>query len=45
MKFASLILRIFHGINLDGFVRLDRYFGLDGYDRYFRLDGFERLDR
>ncbi|UCD78007.1 MAG: hypothetical protein JSW26_21745, partial [Desulfobacterales bacterium] len=38
MKFASLILRIFHGINL---VRLD---GLDSYDRWFiELRGLIKL--
>ena len=29
MQFASLILRILHGINLDGFDRLDRLVRLD----------------
>jgi hypothetical protein len=36
MKFASLILRIFHGINLD---RLDGSDGLDGLDRLASPDG------
>jgi hypothetical protein len=38
MKFASLILRIFHGINLDRYVRLDR---LDHWD--YRLIKLTRL--
>jgi hypothetical protein len=33
MKCASLLLRKFHGINLDGY---------DGFDRYERLDRYER---
>jgi len=37
MKYATLSLREFHGINFDGlngWVRLDRFDGLDGYARF-----------
>jgi hypothetical protein len=36
MKSAALLLRKFHGINLDGYDRLVRF------DRCDRLDGFDR---
>ena len=44
MQFASLILRISHGINLDRFVRFVRLDRLDRFDRLDRLDRRDRFD-
>ena len=38
MKYAALLLRKFHGINLDGLVRYDRFGSLFSFGRLNRLD-------